>query len=259
MMSLVIAILPTLKTMRQRTGYAFLLLVMLIPFAYTLSRSSWIALFPAIIVIIVYSRHRRALIIAMVLALMVMPFVLPASVYERISYTFGQENSLRTDVVEVGDTALDPSTSARIISWQETIKQWTQKPIFGWGVTGAGFKDAQYFRVLVETGVAGFFAFGWLLWTIFAEGVKKLKQVDPKLFPAEYAFIVGYLGGFAGMIIHGVGANTFIIVRIMEPFWFLTALVMMLPEITAKEKERKLLEAEGIIKTVNPADQFRSF
>ncbi|MCB2198467.1 O-antigen ligase family protein [bacterium] len=242
MMSLVIAILPTLKSMRQRAGYLILLLVMLIPFAYTLSRSSWIALFPAVLVVIFYSRQRRQLIIAMILALMVLPFVIPASVYERVSYTFGQENQLRTDVVEVGDTALDPSTSARIISWTQTIKQWTQKPIFGWGVTGAGFKDAQYFRVLVETGVVGLFAFGWLLWTIFAEGVKKLKLVDPKLFPAEYAFIVGYLGGFAGMIIHGIGANTFIIVRIMEPFWFLTALVMMLPDLTAKRKEQMKIE-----------------
>jgi hypothetical protein len=32
------------------------------------------------------------------------------------------------------------------------------------------------------------------------------------------------------MLIHGIGANTFIIVRIMEPFWLLTALIVALPE-----------------------------
>lgn len=42
---------------------------------------------------------------------------------------------------------------------------------------------------------------------------------------------MGFLAGFIGLLIHSFSANTFIIVRIMEPFWFLTALVMMLPEI----------------------------
>jgi hypothetical protein len=31
------------------------------------------------------------------------------------------------------------------------------------------------------------------------------------------------------MITHAIGANTFIIVRIMEPFWFLTAMAVALP------------------------------
>ena len=245
MMSLVISILPTLKTLRQKAGYAVLLLVMLIPFAYTLSRSSWIALFPALVVIIYFSKKRRQLIIGMFLALLAMPFVIPSSVYERISYTFSPDNTLRTDVVEFGDTSLDPSTSARIISWRDTFKQWTEKPFFGWGVTGAGFKDSQFFRVLAETGAAGLVAFLWLLVALWREAYKRLKQVDPKEYSAEYAMIIGYLGGYAGLIIHAIGANTFIIVRIMEPFWFLTAMVLMLPDLTRQESERRLLEQQA--------------
>jgi hypothetical protein len=41
---------------------------------------------------------------------------------------------------------------------------------------------------------------------------------------------MGYLAGFIGLLYHGIGANTFIIVRIMEPFWFVTAMVVMIPE-----------------------------
>jgi hypothetical protein len=41
----------------------------------------------------------------------------------------------------------------------------------------------------------------------------------------------GFLAGFFAMLTHAVGANTFIIVRIMEPFWFLTAIVIMIPQI----------------------------
>jgi hypothetical protein len=40
---------------------------------------------------------------------------------------------------------------------------------------------------------------------------------------------LGYLAGFVAMIAHCIGANTFIIVRIMEPFWFLTGAIAVLP------------------------------
>ena len=36
------------------------------------------------------------------------------------------------------------------------------------------------------------------------------------------------------MLTHGIGANTFIIVRIMEPFWFLTAIVIMIPQVASR-------------------------
>ena len=42
---------------------------------------------------------------------------------------------------------------------------------------------------------------------------------------------MGFIAGFVGLLFHGLGANTFIIVRIMEPFWFMTALVVMIPKL----------------------------
>jgi hypothetical protein len=42
---------------------------------------------------------------------------------------------------------------------------------------------------------------------------------------------MGYLSGFIGLLVHAFGANTFIIVRIMEPFWFMTGMVVMIPEL----------------------------
>ena len=35
--------------------------------------------------------------------------------------------------------------------------------------------------------------------------------------------------GVGALLVHGIGANTFIIVRIMEPFWFLTGIIAVLP------------------------------
>ncbi|MBI4620325.1 MAG: hypothetical protein HY739_09220, partial [Desulfobacterales bacterium] len=41
----------------------------------------------------------------------------------------------------------------------------------------------------------------------------------------------------AAMLTHAIGANTFIIVRIMEPFWFLAAIVIMLPVLEMQEQQ----------------------
>jgi hypothetical protein len=35
-----------------------------------------------------------------------------------------------------------------------------------------------------------------------------------------------------------VGANTFIIVRIMEPFWFMTGIMAALPAVVAADRKR---------------------
>ncbi|HQK15927.1 MAG TPA: restriction endonuclease, partial [Polyangiaceae bacterium] len=46
---------------------------------------------------------------------------------------------------------LDPSASARIISYGEAIDIWERSPLLGHGVTGTHFIDSQYFRQLAET------------------------------------------------------------------------------------------------------------
>jgi hypothetical protein len=54
---------------------------------------------------------------------------------------------------------------------------------------------------------------------------------------------MGFLAGFIGLLFHAIGANTFIIVRIMEPFWFMAAMVLMVLQI----------KDEGTGKAVNQA------
>jgi hypothetical protein len=39
------------------------------------------------------------------------------------------------------------------------------------------------------------------------------------------------LGALVGLVGHGVSASSFIIVRIMEPFWFLMGLVAAYPQL----------------------------
>ncbi len=59
----------------------------------------------------------------------------------------------------------------------------------------------------------------------------------------------GFLAGFFAMLVHAIGANTFIIVRIMEPFWFLTAIVVMIPLVADKEESQKTTSLGGNLVT----------
>jgi len=51
---------------------------------------------------------------------------------------------------------------------------------------------------------------------------------------------MGFFAGTVAMIVHGLFANTFIIVRIMEPFWLIGGFVVIIPILEAKAKEASL-------------------
>ena len=129
----------------------------------------------------------------------------------------------------MGNTRIDTSTSARLLSWKVILtRDFFKQPLLGYGVTGYPFVDAQYPRVLAETGLIGFVFFLMLLYTIYRNAILTFRQTKKDFFRG---LSLGYLAGFFAMLAHGIGANTFIIVRIMEPFWFLTAMIIMIPTI----------------------------
>ncbi|MBW1802829.1 MAG: hypothetical protein JRJ85_19115 [Deltaproteobacteria bacterium] len=167
----------------------------------------------------------------MVLVGLSIPFIAPKPTKERVLYTF-QQGRTRMDVVKVGGVKLDTSTSARLFSWRAASRDWIKHPILGFGVTGYRFVDAQYIRVLMETGLLGLILFFLLLSKIFKQAYIVFKE---SIDPFEKGLTMGFLAGFVGLLFHSIGANTFIIVRIMEPFWFVTAMVVMLPEMTDDE------------------------
>ena len=221
------------QRLRVRLTCLALLALMVLPFAYTLSRASFLAVPFVFAALGVFSSRRRALVGGLVLLLAVSPLVglaLPKPVVNRIFYTFEPERGSAT--VRLGKVAFDPSTSARLISIQEALRKWTRRPILGYGVTGAGFMDAQYARTLVESGVIGLAAFLWLVWSALKSGLAAFRTLRE---PEERGLALGFLAGAVGLLVHGIGANTFIIVRIMEPFWFFAAVVVTLPGLAAAE------------------------
>ncbi len=56
----------------------------------------------------------------------------------------------------------------------------------------------------------------------------------------EHGLVLGFLAGTAGLLTHAIGADSFIIVRIMEPFWFFAGIVTMLPMLQGPGGEPRL-------------------
>jgi O-antigen ligase len=201
-----------------------LLAVIIPPFLFTLSRSSYLAFVPTLL-LFGYLMEKKVIVVGlMLIALALSPLFLPLEVKERILFTFTQQEH-RTQI-KVGNVRLDTSTSARVTSWKEAIADWTKHPVLGYGVTGYHFVDAQFPRILVETGILGLMAFIYLLYSIGKLALDHLKKMKTPYFKG---IIIGFLAGYAGLLFHSIGANTFIIVRIMEPFWFFTGIIAVIP------------------------------
>ena len=168
----------------------------------------------------------------LVVILALSPVILPRVAKERITTTFAQQEA--KGQVQFGRLRLDTSSSARILSYKDGLSAWRKKPILGYGVTGYRFMDAQYPRILVETGILGMVAFGWLAYALFQVGLSTWRKSQDDLLRG---LSVGLIAGVVGLLVHAIGANTFIIVRIMEPFWFLTGIVVALSTIDEDNTE----------------------
>jgi O-antigen ligase len=224
-----------LETARLRTRAIYLGLagLMSIPFMFTLSRTSYVGAIPAVAAMAVLSSRRRLMIGALIVAVVASPVVLtlfPESVMKRVHYTFEPERGQPT--IRVGAVGLDPSTSARLISVKQAFEGFSHRPIFGYGVTGFAFMDQQFARTLVETGIVGLVTFLALIWAVLKAGVISFRNLT---VPEDRGLALGFVAGTIGLLGHALGANTFIIVRIMEPFWFFAAIVVALPGLAQAE------------------------
>jgi len=243
--SIVGGLLMCQDAVRSRTHRMALLSLgglMFIPILFTGSRATWLALFPVYLAFLILGNKKALLAAIGLISLVAAPLILPESVKERIFYTVEVQESkwARQSQEQIGGMTLDTSTSARIQSWKSAIDDFPRHPIIGFGITGWRFIDAQYFRVLLETGLVGFATFSLLLWAILRETWHNYRSLSDPFFKG---IALGFLVGVIGMIVHAMTANTFIIVRIMEPFWLLAAIVVAAP---ALEEEQEKPQPEAL-------------
>jgi len=237
---------PKIDNFRMKILLGCMILFIIPPFLFTESRTSYMAAIPACFAL-GYQTDRKPLIIGLIVILLLLsPFLVPKRVKDRILFTFSQREHV--EQIQVGDLRLDTSTSARLISWKQAFWDWTKKPIIGYGVTGYGFIDAQIPRILTETGIVGLIAFLYLLYSIFRLALDNLKKLKS---PYLVGLLNGFIAGYVGLLFHAIGANTFIIVRIMEPFWLMVGIISVLPFVHSDE------DSTGYSSDGGPVKRFR--
>jgi len=237
MLSLILSIAFTHDDRWVRRGMLVFTFIT-IPILFSLSRSSMVALAAMYLALLAFSPRRTGLILGLVVLVLLGPAVIPKKVQERVTYTWDQPYSLHPLQVKVFGVLLDTSTSQRVVATKRAGKDWLIHPVFGYGVTGYRFLDAQFPRVLVETGIIGFVAFLWLLVSVFRVGYRTFREAKSPLFRG---IGLGLTVGIFTLAAHSLGTNTFIIVRIMEPFWLTTGIVARLLDIEAEEEEQAAL------------------
>lgn len=225
MISLTLALF-LLRSFGQRTNYLIPLLFLSgAVLMFTQSRGSWLGMIFLSVPFIILSSKRVFFLIGAVLLVIAIPYVAPESTKERFIGTFRSDPFFERSERFMG-MGLDPSASERVTSYKEGFEKWKKHPLFGYGVTGAGFIDGQFLRILVEIGFVGLVIFLFLLWRLFIFLWNTYWSVDDPFFKG---LSLGMLGALAGLVGHGISANSFIIVRIMEPFWFLMGLLTTYP------------------------------
>ncbi len=237
MASVAVGVMLHSKSQLERNLIAIILPIFLVVLLFSISRSGWLSAITALFVLFISTKRKGIFFAFILVALLIVPFVLPDIVQERISFTFFQSRRVGQQV-QVGSVFLDTSSSARLFSYKLVLSKFLKNPLFGFGITGFGFIDGQFFRNLIEIGILGSVTFLWLLVGVH-NIIRKATRID--FSPRLKGLTIGFYAAFWAMMAHALTANTFIIVRIAEPFWCIAGLMVSLSHLQmAKDQEKNL-------------------
>ncbi len=231
-----VSIALSAPTRRTRAAYFAVAIVAIVPFMHTLSRASYVALAVALLTLGILSR-RTALVVTVGAILLASPYIMPDTVIDRVTSTFDEGGQHVVVAGKETDLRVDKSTYERIYVWEKVRFNLTVWPWFGGGVSWETVLDSQYARVLLETGLIGFAAYLFLLYRLLRTGREAYLWSGDWLVKG-LAF--GTVAATVGLMIHSFGTISFLIVRIMEPFWFLMALTVVGRSLAIEEHARRL-------------------
>lgn len=222
MLSIIISLYIVHPYFRFKRLLIPLAILIVFSLAYTQSRGAWLGLIAMTMAFIIFSKKRIIFSLVTAILILSIPYITPEVVQKRAKGTFiGYPGFKQTE--KIFGITFDPSASERIAGYKSAFKRWLKHSIMGYGVTGAGFLDTQYIRLLLETGIVGFILFIYVIYTLFRNLLTTYRTTDE---PFIKSLSLGMMAAIFGLMGHSITASTFIIVRIMEPFWFLAALAI---------------------------------
>ncbi len=213
----------------RRRVLVVLIAWMVLPLMATFSRGGYAAFLVMYVMLCLFSRRYKFLLFLLLMAgAILIPLIAPPAVVERVASTFRHPEG----TLQVGGRVIPLAASPyhRVYVWKLIFDQWMKHPLLGFGITGVGLIDSQYPRIIGELGMGGFGGFVWLISSIWGMARRVFRTMEDVL---AKGISLGFLAGFAALLIGNLTGNFFIVVRVMEPFWFLAAIVAVLPRVTA--------------------------
>ncbi len=229
---------PTRSLRLLLLGIGFLALI---PLLYTLSRASYIALIAGMAVLGIISR-RHEILTVLIVGLLASPFIMPKEVKDRVMVTVQTEAPPPTPSRWERPTpgrelrlTVDKSTEERFLVWRKVrylMGVGWSFALFGGGVSWETVMDSQYARVFLESGIVGFLAFAYLQLSL----LRSTRQ--SYLWATDWigrGLSFGLFATTIALVMHGMGTISFLIVRVMEPFWFLIAATVIVRNLAIEE------------------------
>jgi len=247
-----VALLTQAPSRRAKTLYAAMTIAAFIPFLYALSRASYIAFLAAMIALGVFGR-RVWVVLAVIVICCLFP-LMPTDVRDRVNATFQRGSG--EEIVLAGHKTgvqVDKSTYERIYVWDKVKHNLRFHPVLGLGVAWGMVLDSQYARVIMETGLLGLAAFLFVQYQI----IRCCRQAQKwsGLWLGR-AIGLGVAGASVGLIVHSLGTITFLIVRIMEPYWLLVALAVVVRDVSRSRQRSDTAEPRECLQcaqSLNPS------
>jgi len=235
MMSIMAGFILNAASFKHLIAIGGMFIMAVIVFVFTMSRGAWLSFIPMYMTIVFNARKWRVPMMAiLVMALIALPFILPERVIKRAKETFNPERSVR---VMGRHMVIAESAAERINAWPIAIERLKVKPLLGWGVPAGIVVDNQYTRVLGETGLLGMAAFIWIIATLYKVGVRCYRTTERYDF--AQAISLGLVAGLTGLLVQSFSSAVFILIRVMEPLWFIAAMVVAMPDLIAEQENRE--------------------
>lgn len=207
--------------------------VMIICLVYTYSRGAYVGLMLAFALFAVL-RDRRFVILG-VIGLLLLPFVLPASVINRFA--------------SIGNLS-DTSSSYRISIWLGSLKMIKDYLPSGIGLGLEPFKliypkyslnaaYAQhshniYMQLLIENGISGFLVFAAIMVVYYKTMLAGFFKTKDKFIST---FMIAIASGMAGYLAQGMAENLWYNNKVLLTFWVMLAFGMIAKALISKDNE----------------------
>ena len=206
-------------------------LIMTVAMILTFSRTAWLSLLIAMVILAFHWRGRFYFMVALILL----------AVLLILGVNIGPQSYVKERIKSFAAFKTDPNIRKRLIYWNGVSRMIARRPLLGYGPGyrvfmeeyETRFKEVEtdenpvhahniYLSLGAATGLAGLGVFLWLMAASFYGLQSRKPESDD---PFGRSFSRGMTAGLTGFLIGGLADNPFFSARLMLIFWFLLALI----------------------------------